>query len=482
MKILFVSPEVSPFARTGGLGDVVGSLPIELKHLGIDVRIMCPMYESCKKLPTNRHSGKINIGDLKKSHKASILESQIGETNVPLYLVENDFLFARDGIYSDAAGDFQDNIQRAFALCRAALKLNEIVDWEPEVFHTHDWMAAPLSPLLNASPRIKKKPRKRSVLTIHNLEHQGKGTFDEFKQSGLPNDYWGSSFDYFGSMNLLKGGIQHADKITTVSPTYAEEIKSEAYGCGLENILNYRAADLIGILNGMDEKLWDPQNDSLLPTPIDPTKPSTGKKKCKLALQKEMNLPLDSEVPVFGVVSRLCRQKGLDLLIKALPELMFKTTAQFIVLGSGDSEEESAFRLLSQKFEDRIASHIGFDDGLARRIFGGSDFFLMPSRFEPCGLAQQYSMRYGSIPIARKTGGLADTIHSFISHEKSSNGFLFEEDDHEDFKSVIYLALRVFNDRKTLNMIQTNAFQSSCSWQKAAKEYAKVYQWAKGKN
>lgn len=476
MKVLFVSPEVSPLVRTGGLGDVVGSLPIALNAMGIDVRILCPLHRECKKLDTRFFPRTLGLKLGTKSIPIRLGQTTLGSSGIPVYLIENDALFDRPGIYANEEGDFTDNAERAFVLSKSALYISQICGWNPDIFHAHDWMAASMPAYLNAASTTGK--RRKSVLTIHNLEHQGVFSHKDFVQSGLPESYWGiEGFEHNDSMNLLKGGIQHADKITTVSPTYAKEVRTIAFGHGLEESLNYRGADLIGILNGIDQTSWDPLQDSSLPCPIDPHAPEEGKTACKTALLKEMNLPSASTAPLFGVVSRLYQQKGLDLLIQALPSMMSDTNANFIILGSGAKEEENAFLTLSREYPKRIGVFIGFDDGLARRIFAGTDFFLMPSRFEPCGLAQQYAMRYGSLPIARRTGGLADTVKHFSQSLQSATGFLFNRANPKDLQKVINRAIKLFDNKSHFAKIQANALTSACSWEFAAKQYSEVYHW-----
>ena len=479
MKVLFVSPEVSPLVRTGGLGDVVGSLPIAIKALGIDVRILCPLHRECKDLQTNffPKTGIVSLG--KEQIPVRIGETTLGSSGIPVYLLENDSLFDRPGIYADSAGDYPDNPTRAFVLSKSALLISKITGWSADVYHAHDWMTACLPAYLNSSRLKNERPISgKSVLTIHNLEHQGICSFEHFVRSGLPESFWGiDGFESNGSMNLLKGGIQHADKITTVSPTYAQEIRTEQFGHGLQGSLTYRGADLLGILNGIDERSWDPQKDSAIPCPINPVSPQTGKEACKESLLSEMNLPTDRNVPLFGVVSRLYRQKGLDLLIECLPSLLNESKANFVILGSGAKEEENAFRQLASKFPHRIGVFIGLDDGFALRIIARTDIFLMPSRFEPCGLAQLYAMRYGSLPIARKTGGLADTIDHFSRSSGSANGFLFEKANPKSLKMVIHRAIKLFEKPVQFSKVRKNALESPCSWDNAAKRYAEVYEW-----
>ena len=480
MKVLFVSPEVSPIVRTGGLGDVVGSLPIALNELGADARVLCPMHRVCTQISSKKilKSIRFKFGDLLLL--GSIWETSLANSNVTIYLLDLPEFYDRPGIYADKKGDFPDNPQRAFALCQAALQINKATDWQPDIIHAHDWMAAPVCAYLNLE-KLKNPSLQipKSVLTIHNLQHQGVFDYEDFRSAGFPSSYWGmDSFEKDGSMNLLKGGVQHADKITTVSPTYAQEIRTQRYGCGLEASLQYRGADLIGILNGIDTDGWNPKNDPALPHSISPGRPRSGKISCKTALLKELKMQASVESPLFGVVSRLYEQKGLDLLLEILPQLMAETHANFAILGSGDSGQEEEIRELSLSYPDRIGSMIGFDDGLARRIFGGSDFFIMPSRFEPCGLAQQYAMRYGSIPIARKTGGLADTIRPISRSEPSPNGFLFTEATGIELWNSIKEALSVFANKRKFTQLRKNAFFQDCGWGHAAAEYLQTYKWA----
>jgi starch synthase len=480
MKVLFVSPEVNPLIRTGGLGDVVGSLPLALQKLGVDIRIICPLHRECKDIVFSRPSRSVEISLNGKKLKGELQETRLGSSQIPVYLLDIPTLFDRAGIYSDDQGDFPDNAERSFALCQSAAQIDKVTGWRPHVIHTHDWMAAATSAYLNAR-QINDPPSKRirSVLTIHNLQHQGIFAPEKFSVSGLPDSQWSmEGFEYNGSLNLLKGGIQNADKITTVSPTYANEIRTLEYGCGLEASLQYRGADLIGILNGIDQDSWDPKKDKALAQPLSPHRPKIGKRRCKSALVNELIPGANPEAPLFGVVSRLYQQKGLDLLLEILPQLMAETHAIFAILGSGEPGEESVFKELSSTFPDRIGAFIGFDDGLARRIFAGSDFFIMPSRFEPCGLAQQYAMRYGALPIARKTGGLADTVRPIARGEKFANGFLFSKASGNALCQAILQALEIFANNRKFTQLRKNAMLQSCDWEQAAKQYLQVYQWS----
>ena len=311
MKILFVSPEVSPLVRTGGLGDVVGSLPHALREIGLDVRIICPLHKECKDIPRILFPKPISFRLGKKKYTFFVSSTKLEKSEVPVYFIGNDVLFNRSGIYSDEKGDFPDNALRAFALSKAAVELEKSIGWEAEIFHAHDWMAASTCAFINAIKGTYKR-KVGSVLTIHNLEHQGTFSYQDFLDSHLPTKYWGmEGFEHNGALNLLKGGIQHATKLTTVSPTYAQEIKTVEFGQGLEKSLLYRAGDLVGILNGIDKSSWDPSRDSALAGKIQTAAADEGKDVCKSTLQKEFSLSQEPKVALFGVVSRLYNQKGL---------------------------------------------------------------------------------------------------------------------------------------------------------------------------
>ncbi len=482
MNVLFVSPEINPIVRTGGLGDVVGSLPIALKNIGVEVRILCPLHKVCSLSETKTLPKPLSLKLNGRKLAGKLRETRLEGSYIPVYLIDLPELYDRPGVYSDESGDFPDNAQRAFALCQAALQVEEITGWRPQVMHAHDWMAAALPAYVNDyNEKNKSMLPIRSVLTIHNMQHQGVFSHDDFISSGLPGKYWGmEGFEILGALNLLKGGIQHADKITTVSPTYAQEIRTPEYGCGLEASLQFRGADLIGILNGIDEDSWNSQKDPALPRPINPNRPKAGKLACKSNLLQELGMSENPDAPLFGVVSRLYEQKGLDILFELLPQVMAESHANFAILGSGDPLEEQALLDLSAAFPKRIGSFIGFEDGLARRIFAGSDFFIMPSRFEPCGLAQQYAMRYGSLPIARKTGGLADTVRSVGYGVKSPNGFLFSEPSPQELFACLKIALEVYANQRKFSQMRKNALEQSCSWNQAAVQYLQTYRWACG--
>ena len=480
MKVLFVSPEVTPLARTGGLGDVVGALPLALCNAGLDIRILCPLHRGALKgLESKRLEGSLRIKIGAKRRSMRVVETRLPGTDVPVYLLEHKKLYDRPGLYAGPRGDYPDNAERALVLCRSALELPTITSWHPDVYHAHDWMAAALPACLNAVRRPEDHAPSASVLTIHNLEHQGTFPPESFDLTGLPDSYFQmDGFEHYGRLNLLKGGIQHAGKITTVSPTYAEEIRTESHGHGLHPALDFRAADLVGILNGIDEDAWNPMNDPALPKPFGPDTVEVGKQACRAALSKELGFPNSHSLPLFGAVTRLYHQKGLDLLLEAIPKLLEKNDLQVVILGSGDPALERSFSKLAAYFPNKVGVRIGFDDDLARRIFAAVDFFVMPSRFEPCGLAQQYAMRYGALPVARRTGGLADTVRDFEKAPRVANGFLFREMKGASLAAALTNASKIHAKPKTIARMRYNAMRQKASWDEPADRYVEIYRWA----
>ena len=479
MKVLFVSPEVSPLSKTGGLGDVVGALPQALRNIGVDARILCPLYRDLDL----RFDGKSTlIGPLRvtlgrKPRRYTVRKTMLPGTEVPVYLLEHKSSFDRAGIYSGSKGDYPDNDERFLLLSKSALALPEAADWIPDVFHVHDWTVALIPALIKALEPTHPLRKCASVLTIHNLMHQGVFPAETFSKTGLPSSWYNSDgLEQNGYLNMLKGGIHHANKITTVSPTYAREIQEEPLSLGLESSLRQRAADLIGILNGIDCGKWNPETDTALPRNYSIEDVGEGKLACKAALLEQVGLPPNLERPLFFVVSRLDHQKGLDLLANVLNRLIQKEDLSFILLGNGDPKLENAYSELARQRPDCFAAVIGFDGTLARRLFGGGDFLVMPSRFEPCGLTQLYAMRYGAIPIVRKTGGLADTITPWCSGSTDSTGISFEEKGEWGLFLAMEQALRVFPS--TMDALRRSGMSRDSSWGASAEAYAQTYSWA----
>lgn len=480
LKILFVTPEVEPFVKIGGLADMVGALPKELAKLGHDVRIVCPAYGSVKQIGEWRALPEplgVDVGAA--THWARTWETVLPGSAVPVYFLENNDFFARPEVYTSPWGACADNDLRFTFLSRGALTLCQQLGWTPDVVHGHDWTTGLVPVFLNTTLRHTPLGAAATVFTIHNLEHQGYCDRRVLDFARLPaSEFRADSLESVGAVNLMKAGIYHSTKITTVSPTYADEIKNPAGGFGLDAVLRFRAGDLIGIVNGIDDESWDPARDRSLPANYSATDLS-GKAVCKAKLQERFGLEVNPRVPVFGVVSRLATQKGLDLLAAALPAVMDRMQVQLVLLGNGDWRMENTFRQAVHGWPGRVGVHIGFDDKLARLIQAGGDFFVMPSRAEPCGLTQMYAMRYGTLPVVRATGGLIDTVENFAEGQRRGTGFVFQDATPSALYDTLGWACATYYDRPTeLAGLQQRAMARDFSWRDNAGHYVQVYRWA----
>ncbi len=475
-----IASEVAPFIKVGGLADVVGALPKELAALGHEVRLVCPKYSGIRDIgkwvPYNIPLS-VNLNN--KNLLCQIWENRLPDSEVEAYFLEYNEFYDRPDVYGNSGVGPRDDDRRFIFLSRAALNLCYYLGWMPDVIHCHDWPTALVPVFLNTNDYYEPLGKAASVLTIHNLEHQGHFPYECIKYAQLPDSvYRPDGLESMGNVNFLKGGIYNATKITTVSPQYAREILEHSNGHGLHHILKFRAADLIGEINGIDTGIWNPKRDSLLPARYSVTN-RKGKAACKTELQKEMALEVKGENPLFGVVSRLYRQKGLDLLAKAVPGIMETTDAQVVLLGIGDKKSEKAFKKLAKKYPDRVGIKIGFSNQLAHRIYAGSDFFIMPSRFEPCGLSQMYAMRYGTPPIARATGGLIDTIVPHETGNKSATGLMFTRATPEELGATVEEAASLYKEKPTeYRRMQSNGMKKDFSWKKPASAYENIYRWA----
>jgi starch synthase len=481
MKILFVASEVTPFAKTGGLADVVGSLPKELKKFGHDVRIFMPFYNEVQKtglsIRKGRKSTAVNLGgdELKGLLRQTSLE------DIPVYLLENREYFFRESLYGTATGDYPDNHRRFAFFCRGVLDLVKKLDFRPDIIHCHDWQAALIPYILkyerHGDPFFS---RTGVVFTIHNLAYQGLFPHDSLAEMGLGQaDFSIDRLEYYGKVNLLKGGILAADIISTVSMSYCREILTPEMGCGLHGVLQTRVADLYGVLNGLDNDEWDPASDPEIMKNYSSAALS-GKYVDKVALQRLLGLESGVDIPLVGMVSRLVAQKGLDLLAELLPRFAAERM-QLVILGSGD---EKYLRLLRQIVEGgakNISVTLGFQKALAPKIYAGSDMFLMPSEYEPCGLGQLIALRYGSVPVVRKTGGLADTIIDPLENEKEANGFSFTDYTAEAFWDAVTRALHVYGDKTAWRKLVRRGMAADNSWQASAQRYLELYKLALGK-
>ena len=473
-KILFASSEVHPLIKTGGLADVAGSLPRALDKINQEIRIILPNYQSIKTTEEVRFISSVRVNN----QDANILETQLPNSKVIVWLVDCPAFFDTPGNpYVDEAGNPWDNIAARFALfCRVAVEVamnRAHLNWQPDVIHCNDWQTGLVPALLSLESN---KPA--SIFTIHNMAYQGMFPETTFTDLNLPTQLWHhDGLEFHDMLSFIKGGLSYANRITTVSPTYALEIQTSEYGYGLEGLLSHKHDILSGIINGMDLDQWNPETDKSI---SEPYSADTLEKKVinKTSLQARSSLPVNKSVPLFGLISRLVEQKGVDLLIECLTE-MVNMPLQLVLLGSGDKSVEQKLLSFARLYPKKISVTIGYDEALAHQIEAGVDIFLMPSRFEPCGLNQMYSQRYGTIPIVRKTGGLADTIEDALPKSLANNtatGISFKQASPGALLEAIKRGLLLYNDKKTWKKIQIAAMQKDFSWENSAKQYVTLYQ------
>lgn len=471
MNILIVASEAHPFIKTGGLGDVIGALPVALNDLGADVRVVIPNYRDIKKeIKENLKyidNFTVNVGW--RNQYCGILEYE--HEGVKFYLLDNEYYFNRGGLY----GYYDDGEKFAF-FDRAVLEFVKHIDWVPDILHCNDWQTGMVPVLLKLEySKEEKFKNMKTMFSIHNLFF--KGMFDP---KVLPElfgyDYESfnnGSLEHYGAVSFLKGGINYADKVTTVSKSYAEEIKTPEYGEQLEGLLRYRSSVLEGIVNGIDYKEYNPEEDKYIYSTYS-VNDLENKKINKEELQKELGLTVNKDVPMIGLVSRLTHQKGCDLIINILEELL-KEDIQVVVLGTGDYMYEESFKSFQGRYPNKISANIKFSNELAHKIYAASDMFLMPSLFEPCGLGQLIALRYGSIPIVRETGGLKDTVTPYNEYDETGNGFGFKNYRFEELLNIIKYALKIYENKDKWNNIVRQAMSADNSWEKSAKEYIEIY-------
>ena len=461
-----VSSEASPWAKSGGLADVLGALPAALVRAGHTVGVVIPRYMDARSAPARRVIDSIVIPLGPNLYDVSVWQLDAGE--VRMFFVDQPGLYYRDGLYGDANGDFSDNHIRFAVLSRAAIEISRRL-FRADILHCHDWQASLVPVYLREWPGVDPQLLGlRTVLTIHNLGYQGIFDRAAMRDIALPDRlFTPAGIEFWGKINLLKGGIVFADALTTVSRKYAEEIQTPEYGFGLEGLLRNRAGDLTGILNGADYSRWDPQFDAFLAKPYS-AEDVSGKLACKRQLLSEMGLPEAAmDRPVLGIVSRFTSQKGFDLIADVAWQI-FQDDVYLAALGNGEPEWEDLFRRLSQDFPDRVSVFFGYNDPLAHRIEAGADIFLMPSRYEPCGLNQIYSLRYGTPPVVRATGGLDDTIDE-------TTGFKFSDYNGAALLNAIRAACRAWEDRAAWTAMMVRGMQKDFSWTASALEYSRLY-------
>jgi starch synthase len=400
--------------------------------------------------------------------------------NLTTYFIEFNKYFARNGIYSGCYGDHHDNPERFAFMCRSALDLCYFKNWIPDIIHCHDWTTGLISVHLCTTERNKPLGRVGSVFTIHNIQHHGLSPRSILAFSGIPDHVFRpDGVEAVGLVNMMKAGIYFSKKLTTVSRCYSKEIQTPDFGFGLDNVLKFKAGDLIGICNGIDTSVWNPETDRLIPANYS-KKNLTGKLACKMELQKEFCLEQNPGIPIFAVVSRLAEQKGLDILVAILPHVLNHMSVQFVILGNGEFWLESRFNELASIYGPKIGVYVGFDEKLSHLVMAGSDFIVIPSRFEPCGLTQMYAMRYGTLPVAHQTGGLSDTIENYDKSANLGTGFLFSDLSNDALYNTIGWACATYYDDKIgLEAIRFRAMQKDFSWKRSAEKYIQVYHWAR---
>lgn len=473
MKILFVTSEAYPLIKTGGLADVSGSLPQALKYLGHDVRLLMPAYGDV--LSIARHFQPLKC--LQKASDVAIFEGILPESEVPVWLLAHSEYFHRTGNpYLDADGKpWSDNAERFSLLCRVAVEvaMDRLgLSWKPDIVHSNDWPTGLIPAMLEDEPR-----RPATVFTIHNLAYQGIFPYDTFLKIGLPKRFWTpDALEFYGQLSFIKGGLVFSDRINTVSPSYAREIQGDEYGCGLQGLLSHRQERLSGILNGIDTTAWNPVTDPWVPVHFDvhSLEKRGGNKR---ALQMHFHLVPDESIPLLAWVGRLVQQKGIDLVIDLLPRLI-DLRLQIVVVGSGETRYEQVLSRWATLYPDRIAVRLAYDEAAAHLIEAGTDLFLMPSRFEPCGLNQMYSQRYGALPIVRQVGGLADTVEDAnpdALDDGRATGFVFQPPTSDALYHTVQRALSAYNDKSLWQSLQKAAMSKDFSWEVSAQHYLTLY-------
>lgn len=477
MKILIASPEVYPFVKTGGLADVTGSLPKALKKLGVEARVILPKHKQIKdNFPLRYKNLKIACPISSKIVEAEIVESEYD--GIVAYLIEKDEYFYRDYLYSTPDGDYLDNAERFTFFSRAILEAMKVTGYIPDVLHLNDWETALSAMFLKV--HYKDDPLLRDVatlLTIHNLGYQGIFWHYDMHLLNLGWEYFTPEYlEFYGKINFLKGGIVFADVINTVSRKYSEEIQTSEFGFGLDGVLKKRSSDLFGVLNGIDYEEWDPERDDKIPAKYNAA--TLEKKKInKTALQTALGLQPAEDKPLIATISRLSEQKGFDIIMPAIPELV-SMGVQYVVLGTGERRFHEELEEARRRFPHSFGLKIGYDNQLAHLIEAGADIFLLPSRYEPCGLNQLYSLKYGTVPVVRATGGLDDTIVDYNQDPHNGTGFKFYEYSKDAMLLAIKRALEVYKDKKSWTDLIKRCMSKDFSWERSAREYVKLYELA----
>lgn len=483
MKVLFATAEAVPFCKTGGLGDVCGALPVALERLGVSATVFMPAFRQALASgvtiePTGVHV-EVPIG--RKHVVGEYLRATLPGSDVPVYLVEQHGYFNRPSLYGDASGDYIDNCERFVFFSRAVLEAVDLLGLDVDVFHCHDWQTGLIPTYLQTlyvdRPSLE---RAATLFTVHNLAYQGSFWHWDMELTGLGWEHFNwREVEFYGRINFMKAALSQAEMLSTVSPRYAQEILDPPMSCGLEGVLRHRRDDLAGVLNGVDYDSWDPRTDPQIAQNYGVDDFAPGKAACKRALQAEMGLPLRDDVPLLANVGRLADQKGFDLIAEVMPRLAESLDAQWVLLGTGDPQYEQMMLRLASEHPERVAVRVGFSNELAHRIEAGADMFLMPSRYEPCGLNQMYSLKYGAVPIVRETGGLADTVTNATEQTLeagTASGFSFADASAYALAIAIDRAVRSYRLPEVWRRIVETGMRQDWSWERSARQYVQLYE------
>ncbi len=474
MRILFAASEAAPFAKTGGLADVAGSLPPALAALGHEVRVVIPRYQGVDTEKFNlKHIATFSVPLASWKERCDILEGKMGK-QVTIYFISKDIYFNRPELYRTAHADYQDNAERFTFFSRSVVELSRRLDFNPEIVHCNDWQTG-LVPFYLRMLHRDSAPfaRPKTVFTVHNLGYQGVFWHWDMRFIGLGWDaFTPDGLEFWGKINFLKAGLVYSDIITTVSKTYSREIQTPEYGHGLDGVLAKRSGDIYGIVNGIDYTEWDPAQDASLAQKFSATR-IAGKAVCKQDLLQRTGFP-PSNAPLIGMVTRLTEQKGLDILAEAIPEIM-ALGMRMIILGTGEEKYHLVLTDAAQRYPNQMRILLRYDDELAKSIYAGCDMFLMPSRYEPCGLGQMIALRYGTVPVVRKTGGLTDTVTNYNKNTGRGTGFVFDDYSAEALVDCLSLAREIFLDSRKWKRLIEAGMKQDFSWESSAKEYVKVY-------
>lgn len=475
LKILFVSAEVYPFAKTGGLADVSGALPPALKKLGHDIRVIMPKYPCTAKAGQKIQSLKIDLNLSGFNEKGTLFKSELaGE--VPVYLIKHDGYFNRKYIYGEPGSDYPDSVERFSFFSQAVLEVVKRLDFKPDIIHCNDWHTGLIPVYLKSLYRKDAWfSQTKTLFSIHNLGYQGNFPHSHLKVTGLDESlFTEKGLEFYDQISFLKGGLIFSDTLSTVSPTYSQEIQTPDLGFGMQGILQKRSGCLHGVLNGVDETVWNPKTDPLIPANYGP-KSLSQKKQCREDLIKTFSLQLNKKTPILCMITRLSQQKGIDLIMEA-KDMLDKQDVALVILGTGSAEYESFFQQWSRDRPDNIAAALKFDESLGHRILAGSDMLLMPSLYEPCGLTQMYALKYGTVPIVRAVGGLKDSIQEFSDKTGKGTGFKFKTPQTKFFLKSLQKALSCFHQTQTWKKLMLNGMAKDNSWEFAAKQYSRLYQ------